>query len=203
MMKRTFVAISILLLMVLGIAPVSAVSNLTVGNKEFSSVGENATIDFYLDAVPDGLVGGKYLVHITDERVASITGVKFPPWALLKASSTNLRNDVWLKILAQPAISKGTSEVYLGSVVVTAKKTGSTPVTVQLSDPTDIPKLHYRFEDIGGKIISINVIPGVITVPATKSPSVPALFSFPPLNNLENWNFWSFSLSARESDHVF
>jgi hypothetical protein len=158
--------------MIFGIIPSSAVSTLSIGNKEFSTVGENATIDFYLDVVPDGLVGGIYLVHLEDDSIASISDVKFPPWVLLKANSSNLQNDVWLKVFAQPPILNGTTNVYLGSVTVTAHKKGSTPITIQLSDPTDIRNLKYWFEDMKGNIINIKVIPGMITVKGTNTDSV-------------------------------
>jgi hypothetical protein len=162
---------SILMLMLFGIIPSSAISTLSMGNTEFSAVGESAMIDFYLDVVPDGLVGGNYLVHIENDSIASISEIKFPPWVLLKANSPNLRNDVWLKVLAQPPIMNGTTNVYLGSVKVTAHKIGSTAITIQLSDPTDIRNLKYWFEDVNGNVISIKVIPGMITVKENESTS--------------------------------
>lgn len=168
---KTLVLMSILMIMLFGIIPSSAISNLTIGSKEFSAAGESATIDFYLDSVPDGLVGGKYLVHIDNDSIASISDVKFPPWALLKANSSNLQNDVWIKVFAQPSIVNGTKNVYLGSVVVTALKPGSTPITIQFSDPTDIHNLKYWFDDVNGNIITIKVIPGIITVKGTNSRS--------------------------------
>jgi len=125
-----------------------------------------------VDVVPDGLVGGIYLVHMEDDSIASISDVKFPPWVLLKANSSNLQNDVWLKVFAQPPILNGTTNVYLGSVTVTAHKKGSTPITIQLSDPTDIRNLKYWFEDVKGNIINIKVIPGMITVKGTNTASV-------------------------------
>jgi hypothetical protein len=166
---KTLVLMSILLFLLFCIIPSSAISTLTIGNKEFSTVGENATIDFYLDVVPDGLVGGKYLVHIDNDSVASISDVKLPPWALLKANSSNLQNDVWLKVFAQPSVIKGTKNVYLGSVIVTAHEKGSTPITIQLSDSTDIHNLKYWFDDVNGNVINMKVVPGVITVQGTNS----------------------------------
>jgi hypothetical protein len=166
---RTVVLLSFLMFMLFGIIPSSAISTLAIDNKEFSAAGESATIDFYLDSVPDGLVGGKYLVHIDNDSIASITDVKFPPWALLKANSSNLQNDVWIKVFAQPSIVNGTKNVYLGSVIITALKPGSTPITIQLSDPADIHSLKYWFENVNGNIITIKVIPGTITVKGTYS----------------------------------
>jgi hypothetical protein len=169
MNMRTLFVMSILMLMIFGILPVSAASNLVVESKEFTTVGENATFDFYLDTVPDGLVGAIYLIHIDDDSVARITDVKFPPWVLLKANSPNLNNDVWIKLLAQPAIPKGSSNVYVGSVIVTSQKKGSTPITVQLSQPTDLHNLKYWFEDINGNVINVTVIPGKISVQGSGS----------------------------------
>jgi hypothetical protein len=164
MEMRTLLVMSILFLMIVGILPASGASNLMVGSKDFTAAGEIATIDLYLDTAPDGLVGGIYLIHLQDDSVARITDIKFPPWVLLNANSSNMNNDVWLKILAQPAIPKGSSNVYLGSVVVTAQKAGNTPITVQLSNPADVRNLKYWLEDVNGNVINVMVIPGMITV---------------------------------------
>ena len=169
MNMRTLFFMSTLMLMIFAIIPASAFSTLSIGNKKLSAVGESATIDFYLDVVPEGLVGGKYLIHIENDSIANISDVKFPPWVLLKANSSNLSNDVWLKVFAQPSIVNGTTNVYLGSVKVTAKKIGNTPITIRLSDPTDIRNLNYWFEDANGNVMDIKVIPGMITVGGTNS----------------------------------
>ena len=62
MEPKIMFVVSILLLIVLGVTAVSA-TTLTVGSRDFTSVGDSGSVDIILDSVPDGLAGYSFFQY--------------------------------------------------------------------------------------------------------------------------------------------
>ena len=155
MKKEHFISILVVLLfLAVGVSAVSA-TTVTVGSKAFAAVGETADIDLYADSFPNGFTGFWINFEFTDPTVASIVGAKFRADALPKYTCWTADNPNYLKFADMAGtIEPSATNVYLGSIVVEAKKVG----------PTELGIATYHFDDENGNPIDPTIVPGTLTL---------------------------------------
>jgi len=165
---RKYLLISILalfLFLAVGVCAVSA-NTLTIGSKDFSAVGETADIDLYIDSLPDGFAGFWINFEFSDPSVAALVGAKFRSDALPAYTCWTASDPNYLKFADMAGkIEPGATNVYLGSLVVEAKKIGSTQLGIA----------SKQIDDETGGIINPTIVSGLITVggPDTDADGIP------------------------------
>jgi PGF-pre-PGF domain-containing protein len=127
--------------------------------------GSSQNVQIVMNEVPAGLSGFNITISIKDPTIAEITSVSSPDWngVPVNSTSTSPSNSVWIKAVNFDQVHAGDTNVLLGTIIITAKKSGTSNLNIV---PTEI-------DDANGDLINPDVISGKIHVLGNTSPVSP------------------------------
>ncbi|NLX48300.1 MAG: PKD domain-containing protein [Methanospirillum sp.] len=141
-----------------GFTLLSAGPTLFTGDVLDAVVGEPVTVPVVLSSVPGGLSGYQVTVTLANASVAGITGVDFPAWATLAASSDLPAASIVLKAVdLSRQVPVGATNVTLATLTVAVRSPGSTAILVT-------PDPAFGVQDPSGNPYSLATLPGTLAV---------------------------------------
>ena len=205
MSKLLRVLILLVVFLGLGVTCASAAHVISL-NPQTIDLRPDATqnVQIVMDKVPTGISGFNVTISISDPAVANITAVYSPVWAGVSATSAVPSNSVWIKAVNFDQVHAGDTNVLLGTVTITAKKSGTSNLNI----------VSTQIDDTNGNLINPDVISGKIHVLGNTSPISPvANFNsnvtsgYPPLYvqftdaslNANSWE-WAFGDGAASTE---
>ena len=205
MSKLLRVLILLVVFLGLGVTCASAAHVISL-NPQTIDLRPDATqnVQIVMDKVPTGISGFNVTISISDPAVANITAVYSPVWTGVSATSAVPANSVWIKAVNFDQVHADDTNVLLGTVIITAKKSGTSNLNI----------VSTQIDDTNGNLINPDVISGKIHVLGNTSPISPvANFNsnvtsgYPPLYvqftyaslNANSWE-WAFGDGAASTE---
>jgi uncharacterized repeat protein (TIGR01451 family) len=128
--------------------------------------GSSQNVQIILNSVPNGLAGSNITISVSNPEIAEITAASSPSWSGIKKNSTSPvpSSSVWIKAVdLEDNINSGNTNISLGTINITAKKSGTANLTI----------LPDMITADGGSSINPDLNIGTINVSGQSEPVVP------------------------------